>query len=793
MRKGALLELKCELKQRLVSFKLSLFVFFSVSVLGLANVRGGVLPSGEAPRGVPWPATWSSGNKTLFGTAFESRDSSGEYSVKSKLAPISKLWFTGAQGVVTELFWPTLDRKQIRDFQFLISDSKTFFFEERTQAISSTHWIEAGVPVFIVKNVDSRGRFEIEKKIYSDPDRDSLLVKVKFINLSSDTLSLYALVNPAIANTPYGDNGAANGEDLSFWQEQDAMVMRAEPPFRSLSVGFSGSEDPYHDLKKDFHFDRFYRTATDGNVVGMGALDEIRPGQEKQFEIAISFGENVDVARESAILSLAESDQALERFASQWRQSQNTLPQFESLSGISRELFLASVATLRSLEDKTFAGAFIASPSVPWGLQKNDNSDGYSPRRVEFGDLLPSRKLETQGIGAYHLVWPRDLYQMAQSFLAIGDRDSAKASLKYLKHLQFGPEHGIWDYGPRRFEKDGSFVQNAWLHGEAYWRMLQIDQVSYPIMLTYDLWRARAIELGDFSDMVFRAADFIDLNGPWSFQERWEENMGVTPSGVAAQMSALSKAVAMAKELGENQRAFRYQKKYNELDRNLENWTFTTSGLQGNGNYFLRIVGSSNIDAFWDPNSLSMIPITNGGERLLEKSVMDGGFLELVRHGIRSALNPSILETLPEYDASLGDSIRGAPAFRRYTGDRYNWDEDSKRQTNGMPWPFLTGERAIYELKAAMLSPNSFQLMKSQFMPFALAFESFASPSLQFPEQIWSSGPRQGTGTGAATPLGWAHGEYIQMLKEHNSFTQKLKGQDSFGTRAVQTRKASLQ
>jgi len=522
-------------------------------------------------------------------------------------------------------------------------------------------------------------------------------------------------------------------------------------------------------MKRDFQFDHHYETATDGNVVGLGQMGEIPPKSTGHFELAISFASNLELAREKAIQSLADSKNSLGSYVLQWKKQMATLPKFRGFSERSQELFLSSVATLRSLEDKTFAGAFIASPSVPWGLQKKDDSANYSVRREAVGDLLPGAESETAGIGAYHLVWPRDLFQMAQSFIAINDLGSAKASLDHLKHMQFGPEHGDWEYGSRRYSKDGSFVQNAWIHGEAYWRMLQIDQVAYPIMLAHDLWRLQAIELRDYAGMVFRAADFIERFGPWSYQERWEENMGVSPSGIAAQIAALRKAIPMARAMRDESRANAYYKQAERLNNNLETWTFTSSGPVGDGNYFLRVVGASGIQAPWNPDSLSMIPITNGGERLIEKSVLDGGFLELVRHGVRSALDPSVLATLPEYDLSLKDMIEGKPAFRRYVGDRYNWDENSGRQTNGMPWPFLTGERAIYELKAAVMSSNSNETLTQNFLPYANAFESFASSSLMFPEQVWSSGPNQGKGTGAATPLGWAHGEYIQMLKEYNS------------------------
>jgi len=59
---------------------------------------------------------WTHGNKDGVGTAY-----SGD----------SRIWFTLFQGVVTEVFYPTADRPQIRDLQYLVTDGKTFFHEEK--------------------------------------------------------------------------------------------------------------------------------------------------------------------------------------------------------------------------------------------------------------------------------------------------------------------------------------------------------------------------------------------------------------------------------------------------------------------------------------------------------------------------------------------------------------------------------------------------------------------------------------------------------------------------------------
>ena len=75
-------------------------------------------------------------------------------------------------------------------------------------------------------------------------------------------------------------------------------------------------------------------------------------------------------------------------------------------------------------------------------------------------------------------------------------------------------------------------------------------------------------------------------------------------------------------------------------------------------------------------------------------------------------------------------------------------------------WPLLTGERGHYEL-AAGNDPR----------PLVAAMERFASRAGFLPEQVWDAPDRPnghlefGGPTGSATPLAWAHAEYLTLLR----------------------------
>lgn len=737
----------------------------------------------DAPKGRAWPASWSSGTKQFYGTSFESYDINGKYSSSSLSAPISKLWFTGAQGIVSEVFWPTLDRKQIRDLQFLVSDDLGFFVEERTQTQSKVEWIAKGVPAFRVLTWDAAQNFEIEKLVYSDPSLNALIIKVKF-RAKRLGLRLHVLLNPALGNTPYGDNAEvaqAPFQRLWAWQGDDALSLVSSLMFTKLSVGHSGSLDPFQEIYKSGRLATTYRRALNGNVVLAGEIP-VLPEGETAFTLSLGFGTSTDRAHETALEALSRTDESLNLYQSQWKTYLNQIKAPKKMSLDQSQLYYSSVSILKSLEDKTFEGAFIASPSVPWGLNKIDNSRETSPKHTQMTRSELPESQRAKGIGAYHLVWPRDLYQMAESFIALGDLKTARASLSYLENIQYREGEGYWEYGKnKRFPKAGSFLQNSWLHGEAHWKMLQIDQTSYPVLLALKLHQLGEVSADEVKQLVFSASDFIEEFGPWTFQERWEENMGVAPSTLAVQIAALRGAAEFAFKNSENNRAFRYSQKAKEWDEYLERWTFTETGTKGNGKYFLRIVGTNTPLDVWNPNSNNWLPITNGAPPLLEKSVLDGGFLELVRLGVRKATDFFVRETIEEYDDDLRVLTPKGWGFFRYSGDHYNWDEATGQQSRGMIWPFLNAERARYEMIMAQ-ETGHWQEATQRVKPYLNALEAFATPSKMLPEQVWDSGARAGLPTGAATPLGWAHGEYVRILLEYEDFQK-----------TVQKPKASLQ
>ncbi len=143
------------------------------------------------------------------------------------------------------------------------------------------------------------------------------------------------------------------------------------------------------------------------------------------------------------------------------------------------------------------------------------------------------------------------------------------------------------------------------------------------------------------------------------------------------------------------------------------------------------------------------------------KDIVDAGFLELVRYGIRRPDDPVIEDSLRVVDAVLKVETPDGPSWRRYNHDGYGQRDDGSSYSGwgtGRPWPLLTGERGHYEI-AAGRDP----------VPYLHALENFAEGIGLIPEQIWDAPDlpsrylRFGGPTDAAMPLVWAHSEYVKL------------------------------
>ncbi|MBU2711910.1 glycoside hydrolase family 15 protein [Zooshikella harenae] len=721
----------------------------------IASITSGLAwsNSGLAPGTPGIDHHWSSASKTGIGTANSKQ---------------SKVWFSLVDGIVSEVYWPQIDMAQITDLQFMVSDGRTFFDEEKKHTEHEIRSLNKKTLAYEQVNIDQERKYEIHKKVITDPTTNTLLLNVTF-KAYEDNLGLFILLNPAVSNTGLYDYGEATKDALYAWDDRaqydngtnhvaQYQALTASIPFKQTSVGFVGRSDGWQDLNDNYRMDWNYQYARNGNIALTGQLDLPTKAGEYTFTVAIGFAEEKSKAQLTAKNSMKKSfENVLSLYNQQWNNYCDGLEDLSQESFDNGALYYTSAMVLKAHEDKTYNGAMIASLSVPWGQSQFDKDSG------DQRGILPGSKADGYKDGpiGYHVVWPRDLYQVATAFLAAGDQYTAKEALSYLKEVQFQADDGNWQLCGSSVNKKGSFPQNFWLSGQGHWQGMQLDETAMPIVLAWRLWKEGAINPIDYySSFVKPAADFVAKVGPWTHQERWEETSGISPSTLSAAIAGLIAAADFADHQGDKEAARSYRLKADLWADGIADWSFTHQGELGDGQYYQRIEGADYCHSSYNPNDDSVFYIANGGGQHLERNVMDGGFLELVRFGIKSPFDTSITNTLKNYEQSIKVETPNGPGFYRYNHDGYGEKQGGSDYTGegkGRLWPLLTGERAHLEVAK-----------KQSVDQYIQAMEKFANEGNMLPEQVWdkAEGPYQfGEGTGGATPLAWSHAEYIKLLK----------------------------
>ena len=547
----------------------------------------------------------------------------------------SKVWFTLAGGVMTEVFYPTADIPSVRTLQFQVAMGTKI----ENEVDGTEHRLELPNPnslTFLQINRAKTGAYTISKTYVTDPRRSAVLIRVDF-----DTKT-----------------------DARLFVNYDPL-----PNGKSALI----------------------------STCGLPKLEQ------RQCTLALGFGESTAKATATARASLARGFAAVQReYEAGWRQYVATLPAIPR----HQQQFNMAAMVLKGLEDKTYRGAVVASPSTPWG--GGPNATGY------------------------HAVWSRDLYHVATAFDALGDRATANRLLDYLFNVQQ--------------QLDGSFPQNSFVDGRPIGRGVQMDQVALPLVLAYQLDRK---DRRSWLSHIKPAADFIVKNGPRTDQDRWEEKPGYSPATIAAQIAVLVGAAEIAKANRDDAAARKYLETADDWAKNVEKWTVTKGDASG---YYLRITANN------DPNDGAKLEINSSSRVVDERKIVDAGFLELVRLGIKAPHDPLIVESLKLIDQLIKVKTPVGDAWYRYNHDAYgetpaggNYDG---RNGLGRLWTFLSGERGEYELALGDIASARKRLD---------TLAGFANDGLMIPEQVWDGGENPGKGTGSATPLAWSMAQFIRL------------------------------
>jgi glucoamylase len=434
------------------------------------------------------------------------------------LGPDSKVWYTLGNGELENAFYPETDTPDTYGLQYVVTNGSSFTDLETT---GTTHSISLADPTSLTwqqVNTASNGDFTITKTYIADPSRSVILVQTTFDNQTSSPLYLYADYHPYLDNDGMGNTGGTDpaSGDLEAVNGPVATALTTSLGFTQTSTGYAGtSSDGETMLTSDYSLPATYSSAaTAGHIDQVGQIPVASTGSTT-FTLALAFDTSESAAIADASASLAAGFSSLESsFESGWHSwiaGLNSPPASVTGSSKLETQYYVSLMEVKADEDKTYAGAFIAAPTVPWGASVSAD--------IGAGD---------SGQHGYHAVWTRDEYEMATALLAAGDKTDALAALNY-----------IFQYEE---ESSGAVKQNTWLNGTTVFGSLQMDEVADPIILAWQLGATSATDWGYVEEL----ADYLVANGPYTPEERWEENSGYSPATMAAEIAGLICAVDRA-------------------------------------------------------------------------------------------------------------------------------------------------------------------------------------------------------------------------------------------------------
>lgn len=619
----------------------------------------------------------------------------------------SKIWFTIADGVLSDVYAPTVDTTNVETMQYLVTDGKTFTDVQQRDTTYTVSSDATGMSCTVVATANS-GAYRITTTYFTDPDRASVVSRVKYQGLTTaaKAYKLYVRLDATAGGNGGGGEGNGGADSATVdtstgravpvsydtatttnaanrdYAKPTYVALAGDQAFGTVSSGFVGTaSDGLTQLDATHTLTPVSKSADRGNVEQTAS---VKLDANSAATLAVSVADTRTGAAQSARKTAGSSASAmLQRYLAGWTDyDQVTLnPPAYRLPGLNltdsltaaRRYFIAA-NVVKASEDKTFPGAIVAGLGSPWG------------QAVSAGD--PANTY----FGSYREVFSRDLYETWTALYTAGDLATARDTVRFLF--------------TRQQQADGSFPRNSLLNGKLAPDSFNVqpDEVAYPILM--------ALQSGLGGDTTLwprirLAADYLVAHGPAFGVERWEEQSGYSPSTIAAEIAGLVAAGTIAAQQGDAASSRVFLATADTYQRSIKGWAVTTNGPLSDQPYFIRLSKGG------DPNAAVTYNTGNGGPTLDQRGIVDAGFLELVRLGAMSPTDPVLANSLAVVDANLKRQTPNGPGWLRYNGDGYGdcvaddpltectetgapWAPSNKG--SGHIWPVLAAERGEYGL-----------------------------------------------------------------------------------------------
>jgi glucoamylase len=311
----------------------------------------------------------------------------------------SKVWFTVADGVLSDVYFPTNDNTNVETLEYVVTDGHSFTDLQRRDMTYTVEALDGRALTCRVTATAKSGRYRIVTDYVTDPDRETVVLRSRYVPLlvGADSYRIYVRFDPTLNGNGGGGsgNGGADSGEVVRRSGHDVLVgsdpvtatnaanrdyavpvysaLDGDAGFAEVSNGFAGqASDGLTQLDADRRLTAQVARAERGNLVQTA---RVVTGPDGAFTLALGFGTTSAEAVDAARGTLRDDPRDIARdYARGWHAYDAGLRRPQRPRGVSREHWAAlvdeyylSANYVKASEDKTFPGAVAAALASPWG------------------------------------------------------------------------------------------------------------------------------------------------------------------------------------------------------------------------------------------------------------------------------------------------------------------------------------------------------------------------------------------------------------------------------------------
>src|SRR4051795_4803002 len=242
----------------------------------------------------------------------------------------SKVWFTVAAGVLSDVYFPTNDTTNVETLQYVVTDGKSFTDLQTRDMTYTVRAQDDRVLSCEVTATAKSGRYRIVTDYLTDPERNTVLTHARLVPAKGTKLGdlkLYVRFDPTLNGNGGGGTGNGGPDSGSVLRQNGHNVLigadpvtttnaanrdyavpvysalDADRPFKSVSNGFAGQASDGLTQLDASHRLTAGHAATDqpGNLVQTAQVDL---GHDGAFSLDLGFGTSAAEAAAATRTSL---------------------------------------------------------------------------------------------------------------------------------------------------------------------------------------------------------------------------------------------------------------------------------------------------------------------------------------------------------------------------------------------------------------------------------------------------------------------------------------------------------